>query len=374
MNSRERVAAAMHHERPDRVPVMCQLSLGHYFLRAGFQPIDIWFDSSTFAAALLRLQKRYQFDGVLINLPGRDPQWRDHVARIEARGSDSVIHWTDGGVSVLPADDLPYGTEVRARFEAVDPDALYYVEPYDRAGLTVIREFSPWQCDTIKSVRARAPDVSVHSEVFSPFTQLLELVGYTDALMTLLDDPAKVKACLDALCRGTTDLMLLQAQCGVDAVLISSAFAGAGFIGRHHYQEFVLPFEQRVIADFKQRFPDVPVYTHTCGAIGDRLDLMQETGTNGIDTLDPPPLGTVHLEAALRRFAGSLFLKGNMDPVNTLLQGSAAHVYDDAVTRLRLARDIYGYILSTSCSVAPLTSPENIGQLVRAANDAGRYS
>lgn len=38
-----------------------------------------------------------------------------------------------------------------------------------------------------------------------------------------------------------------------------------------------------------------PIYTHTCGAIGDRLNLMKETGTDGIVTLDQPPPGTVDL-------------------------------------------------------------------------------
>lgn len=47
MNSKERVWAAMNHREPDRVPVMCQLALGHYFLNCGYRPSDIWFDSET---------------------------------------------------------------------------------------------------------------------------------------------------------------------------------------------------------------------------------------------------------------------------------------------------------------------------------------
>ena len=58
---------------PDRVPVMCQLSLGHYFLHSGLDAIDIWHDTDAFAEALVRLQERYGFDGILVNLPGRDP-------------------------------------------------------------------------------------------------------------------------------------------------------------------------------------------------------------------------------------------------------------------------------------------------------------
>ncbi len=84
----------------------------------------------------------------------------------------------------------------------------------------------------------------------------------------------------------------------------------------------MLPFEARVVSDFKARCPATPVYTHTCGAIGDRLELLEETGTDGIDTLDPPPLGDVDLAEAKRRVGGRLFLKGNVDPVGTVLLGT----------------------------------------------------
>ncbi len=63
----------------------------------------------------------------------------------------------------------------------------------------------------------------------------------------------------------------------------------------------------------------MPVYIHTCGDIGDRLELMADTGIDGIDTLDPPPLGSVDLDDAKRRVGDRVFFKGNIDPVNTLL-------------------------------------------------------
>lgn len=66
MTGRERVRAAMAHREPDRVPVMCQLALGHYFLHGGCDPADIWFDSRTFAATLETLRARYGFDGFLL--------------------------------------------------------------------------------------------------------------------------------------------------------------------------------------------------------------------------------------------------------------------------------------------------------------------
>ncbi len=73
----------MRHAPVDRVPVMCQLSVGHYLLNTEISPADLWFTSEGFADALVTLQRRYHFDGILINLLGTDPQWRKDVCRID---------------------------------------------------------------------------------------------------------------------------------------------------------------------------------------------------------------------------------------------------------------------------------------------------
>ncbi|MGE5457994.1 MAG: uroporphyrinogen decarboxylase family protein, partial [Methanococcaceae archaeon] len=83
--------------------------------------------------------------------------------------------------------------------------------------------------------------VSIHSEVFSPWSQFLELFNYESALLAIMLDPGKVKACLNRLTEGTVELAKMQAKIKPDAILIPSAFAGAGFISHEHYTEFVAP-------------------------------------------------------------------------------------------------------------------------------------
>ena len=381
MTGRERMEIAMHPGSGgtvDRVPVMCQLALGHYFLQTGLGAVDVWHDTAAFADALIMLQQRYAFDGILVNLPGRDPDWRRLVRATERRGRSTVVHWTDGRFTIAPDDDLPHvyleatGRPLALRFADVDPDRLFYVEPYDRAGLAYPPpgKFPPWQWNTIKEVRARAPQVSVHGEVFSPFSQLMELVGCTEGMLALVDDPRKVMACLARLEAPTIALARGHFRAGADAVLISSAYAGSGFISRRHYERFVLPFEHAIVDALAAEFPGRPVYTHTCGAIGDRLDLMVRTGTRGIDTLDPPPLGTVDLADAKSLLGSRVFIKGNIDPVNTILRGTPDQCYRDARARIAIAAPGGGYILSTACSVPPHAPAANILQLVRAAEDS----
>jgi Uroporphyrinogen decarboxylase (URO-D) len=389
--SETRMAAAMQLAEPDRVPVMCQLALGHYFLNAGLDAVDIWHGTPEFGDALIRLQRRYGFDGILVNLPGRPAAWRDHVSRREEVAGETRLTWSNGFVTVAPPDDNPHvyredGRSYHPTFEEVDPARLFYVEPHDEVGITYPTafgvsgelaepgpDFFPAHAfDTVRWVAEHAGDVSVHGEVFSPFSQLMELLNYEVGLLALLQDPGKVKACLERFVEGATVLANGLVDAGADAILISSAFVGSPFLGRRHYEEFALPFERALVAGIKAAH-EVPVYVHTCGAIGDRLDLMMATGVDGIDTLDPPPLGTVDLATARAETLGRTFLKGNLDPVTELLQGTPELVRAAAAGRIATAGPGGGYILSTACSVPPRTPPENIAVLAETAAEVGRY-
>ncbi len=194
--------------------------------------------------------------------------------------------------------------------------------------------------------------VSVHGEVFSPFTHLMELFGYQNALMLLVMDPGRAEAILERLVEASVAWGLAQAARGVDAVLISSAFAGGGFISPEMYRQFVVPYERQVVDAIHAEYPHTPVYTHTCGKLGDRLELMIETHTQGVDTLDPPPLGNTELADAKTRIGDRLFIKGNLNSV-ALLTDTRAQVEARARHALAVGKPGGGYILSSACSVAP---------------------
>lgn len=390
MTSRDRMAIAMALGQPDRVPVMCQLAIGHTFLNSGLDPLEVWYSSDAFAEALVRLQRRYRFDGILVNLPGRPERVLSEALKVVRGPTEATITWRDGSKTRFPYDDLPHHSPAGPRpaptLDRIDPEALTYIEAWDVSGISVPYRwgfderdalpesfFPDYHLAGLHAVRARVGQtVSIHTEIFSPWSQLLDLLGYEQALMGIVDDPGKVSACLERLAEGAADLAVRQARAGADAVLISSAFAGAGFISRRHYSMFVLPHEKKIV-DAVSSATEVPVYTHTCGAIGDRLDLMLATGTRGIDTLDPPPLGTVELAEAKRQLAGRAFIKGNIDPVHTLLPGPLATIRKDVTHRLRTGRPGGGYILSTACSVAPHTPPEHISVLADLVEEVGAY-
>jgi len=393
MNGRERMALAMQHKEADRVPVMCQLALGHYFLNAGLAPHEIWFTSEGFAEALVTMQRRYQFDGILVNLPGRPRDVLSQIKNIEKTKKGEVVTWRNGHVTLIPWDDNAQYVytarpelQFRADLKTLDPDHLETIDQYTgylwntyhipwlegKKDFGLLSEVPDYFLDTIDLVRAETNgEISVHGEPFSPFTHYLELIGYQNAIIGLVKYKEKVKALLDRLTDASIAWAVAQAKGGVDAVLISSAFAGGGFISPKMYADYVVPYESRVV-DAVKKF-NIPVYTHTCGKIGDRLELMEQTGTMGIDTLDPHPLGNVELVDAKNGVGQRLFLKGNMNSVSILEYTTKEEVVAEATERIQTGKPGGGYILSSACSIAPRVEPWKIELLTPLANEIGNY-
>ncbi|MBM3473183.1 MAG: hypothetical protein FJX75_07955, partial [Armatimonadetes bacterium] len=150
-------------------------------------------------------------------------------------------------------------------------------------------------------------------------------------------------------------------------------FVGNGFLSRAMYREFVLPYETELIRRVHEAAPDVPVYTHTCGAIGDRLELIAESGADGIECLDPPPLGDVELADAVARVGDRLFIKGNIDSVNTLLFGRPDSIRRDVEQIVRTGMTAPGFVLSTACSIAPGMPEEHVRIIAEVAEAVGQY-
>jgi uroporphyrinogen decarboxylase len=200
----------------------------------------------------------------------------------------------------------------------------------------------------------------------------MELFNYQEALVGLATDSAKAEAILNRLADATLAWARAQAEHGVDAVLISSAFAGGGFISPTMYRQFVVPYERKVADALHEVFPGLPVYTHTCGRLNDRLEHLVESHVDGVDTLDPPPLGDTELADAKARIGDRLFIKGNMNSV-AILNDTEEQFAARATHTLRVGKPGGGYILSTACSVAPHVEPWKLEMLADIASEYGQY-
>ncbi len=364
VNSKLRMSTAMNLGIPDRVPVMCQFSIGHMLLQLKVSPAEFWFDPEVFAHGLLALRALYGFDGILISLHGHNPHWRNDVQSRRLTNQGEEVLWKNGDKTICRSDDLPQ--QINA-IERAQPD----IEAMHSSNLPPTLDYIPvsqglhfridpdHRFDIFKTVTAEvAGKFSLHGEITSPFDYFLDHFGYQEGLVALIETPEKSKQVLAHFTSLLKILALEMCETGIDAIKLSSPFAGAGFISPKSYAEFVLPFEREIIRVVRRK--NVHMYLHTCGAIADRISLMLASGASGLECLDPPPLGDVGLEDAARIMRGKAFIKGNIDSVNLLLLGTDEEISADAKRKIGIGKVMGGFILSTACSIAPRAPKEKI--------------
>ncbi len=364
MTPKERIQAAMNLQPVDKIPVMCQFSIGHMLQQLKVSPVYFWFDQQTFAEGLIQLRDIYDFDGILISLHGHDPNWKQGIKEITKTNEAEVVEWKNGDKTICPFNDLPY-------YEFKNPESPPDISAFELSQLPAKLNYIPvsqnlhfkideeHKFDIIHYINEKCGDkYSIHGEITSPFDYLLDFLGHQEALISLIDYPGKCKTILSHFTKLIKNLAEEMCSAGVDAIKISSPFAGAGFISPEDYSEFVLPFESEIAHAIRNK--GIHVYTHTCGAINDRLELMFDAGVSGIECLDPAPIGNVEIEDAVERIGSKGFIKGNIDSVNLLLNGSEEEILSELKKRIEIGKNKKGLILSTACSIAPAVKRENI--------------
>jgi MtaA/CmuA family methyltransferase len=196
-----------------------------------------------------------------------------------------------------------------------------------------------------------------------PFSLASQLLGVTETMLKLHDDRALVKAvmerCLDyALAYGRA-----MGEAGAD--MLSGGDSLAGLIGPELYRELALPYEKRLIGGLRAS-TGKPVSLHICG---DSRPILKEMAGSGADVLEIDH--QVDISEAHRLVGPDVALWGNLDPVGLLARSTSEQV-EHASRDLLKAVSSAGrrrFVLSSGCTLALETPPENLEAMFRAARN-----
>lgn len=379
LTARERINLAMDLQKPERVPLMCQFSIGSMFQQLKPDPVEFWYDQNIFANGLITLCRKFRFDGILVSLHGHSEKWKDGLLKREVLDEENIRLTFENRTELHSLNDLPFITFKNNKptpdISEIDidkdiPGIIDYIPVSNNLHFNLDRDHLFDIFDIIYN--KTGDEYSIHGEITSPFDYYLDLMGYENGLISLIMAPERTKAILGKFADGITDIAVRMCDKQIDAIKVSSPFTGMGFISKEHYREFVLPFEKRIITAIRQKGKHA--YTHTCGSIGDRLELMSESNTSGLECLDPPPIGNVDLEDAFRRIGDRLFIKGNIDSVNSLLYADDLKARNDVKKIIETGMTKgKGFILSTACSIAPKVTEERLLMLSELVDEFGIY-
>jgi hypothetical protein len=381
MTSTERIRSAMNLTTPDRVPLMCQPSWGFVLTQLPeVDPVDLWHNKDmVYTRSFADISTRFHFDGVLVPAVGLAALDEDRVVQKNPLFPEGpAVYFNNGDQCIYCRDDLPryqYKDAPEITIDELDPDkipeTISFHTPSNHLRMW-INEDLPGRVIEISQTRDYLDaELSIHGSTYAPEDYLIDRLGVEGAFLAMMTHPDKCREILLRYAEATSRHVEEQINAGADAINFSAPWTGQNFISLDMYENVIAP-AQKVIADLCAE-KNVPCYCHTCGSIDDRLELIIDLGFSGLECLDPPPLGNVELEDAVRRIGHRAFIKGNIDPVHVLMNGTPEQVRENARQCLETGMKARGFILSTACAIAPGTPQENLDILYEVVEQYGYY-
>jgi MtaA/CmuA family methyltransferase len=191
-------------------------------------------------------------------------------------------------------------------------------------------------------------DKLIEGWIEGPCAQAADLRGINTLMTDFYDDPGFVRDLFDFILAMELDFARAQIDAGAD--LIGVGDAAASLVGPRIYEDFVWPYEKKMIDGLHAM--GTPVRLHICGNTRRILEGMGRLGAEIVD-LDLAPIGE-----GRDKMGAHQILLGNIHPVHILRHGTPdsitaaiAECHRQAGTR---------FIVGAGCEVPRDTAPDNM--------------
>ena len=200
----------------------------------------------------------------------------------------------------------------------------------------------------------------IFGDIAGPFTMAAVMVGTSDFIMLMLEEPEIVHELLDFTVCVSAEMFTLLHENGCDIAFPAEPVGSGSLISQEMFEEWVIPSLKKL----KEKLPFYKYfYAHVCGASGNRVAALRECGVNvfSVDYL-------VDFDKAVEAAGEKMVMMGNINPAGTLLTGTPSEVYKEACERIKIANG-HSHILAPGCDLGADTPLENVKMLSKACKD-----
>ena len=376
LTGKERMMIALTGGTPDRVPAAPDISTMIPVRLSGKKFNEVEVDGTPpLWRAYINAAKQFGIDGwnvhasLAYQVKNSQVEGVSRVTRQEGCWRTDIDYKTPAGVlhQVVLSPDNNSGTPVEKpikNFKEDFPKLKYLLQPPDSYDDSVYKEQKKEMgdmgllCNTIGS-----PGLHV---LFLYFEGGLEAATYA-----CYDEPDLFAELVDAYDR----LCMRQTEMALDARVESILTGGSGSITMQSpelWRKFSLPTLKKISKMCREA--GVLCGVHSCGKEMALLeDVARETDVRYVNPLEVPPMGDCNLSVCKAWFGDKLALMGNLHTTNVMLKGSVSDVRREALKAICDAGVGGGFVLSTGDQCGYATPDENIVELVRVAEQFGRY-
>lgn len=329
MTGRDRVLAVLNRQASDRLPCM-PITMMFAADVLGVPYGQYARDHRVMADAQLKTAEMFGLDYVsTISDPAR-----------EAADLGAKIKWYDDQPpAIIEEDALFTDKKLLAGFKAPDLFSAGRMEDRIR-GVELLR-------------RRAGRDLLVEGWVEGPCAEAADLRGINHLMTDFSDDPAFIQDIFEFTVELATRFAAAQIEAGADIIGIGDA--AASLVGPRIYNEFVWPWEKKLVDSIHANGGRVRL--HICGNTRRIVEPMGRLGCEMVDIDFPVPMEQARAQAGPRQT-----LAGNMDPVRGLRNGSPETILQ-SLEELRQQAGAQ-WIVAAGCEVVRDTPHDNLHAMV----------
>jgi MtaA/CmuA family methyltransferase len=342
MNSKQRALAAIHHQTPDRVPVIPQAhvwALYHY----GSSANECMWDGDKYADIQIAAQREFGWDGIFVAT--------DSCALAHSLGLE--VFETDMGAAPSSTGILNSLDEVD-KLELIDPRAT---------------RLNEWIKATQRLVDAVGDEVLIFARADAgPFSFAAQVRGMEAFMLDvgMGEQPEQMHKLLEFCLQYLISFADLLLETGAPIVTIGDALASGSLISPTAFARYAFPYQQRLAQHVHAR--GGLLSTHVCGKTTRIFDQLVATGA---DVLEFDAL--TDFDVALNTARGKSCILGNVPVSEVMTLGTPEQVRAECRWRIEQVKPHSGYILSSGCALSANAPAANARAMVEAAEEFGYY-
>jgi MtaA/CmuA family methyltransferase len=328
MTSRERVLAHLVGKPVDRLPLM-PITMMFACAQIGARYRDYCTDYRVLVEGQIRTAEAFGFDYVnTMSDPAR-----------EAADCGATVEYFDNQPVAIVEDQALLADKTKLASLKI-PDPLGGGRMHNSLkGLALYKE-------------RVGKDMIIEGWVEGPIAEAADLRGINTLMMDFFDDPTFVQDLFAFVTEMELRFAREQIQTGADIIGVGDA--AASLIGPQIYDEFVWPYEKKLVDGI--RALGAKVRLHICG---NTRRILNGMGKLGCDIVDLDSLAPI--SEAREKMGPDTVILGNMNPVSVLRDGNPAGVTAAVAECHRQAGP--RFIVGAGCEVPRDTPPDNLRAL-----------
>jgi uroporphyrinogen decarboxylase len=342
MTSRERALRAIHHQLPDRVPVIPQAHVWAEYAY-GSSSDECMYDGERYAEVQIRAWRDFGWDGIFV---ATDSVAIAHSLGLEIRSTE--VGAVPGPVGLysslqeMPGQSWPDPRETR-------------LNEWIIATRRLVREVGD---RVLILARADAGAFSLAGQLRGMQEWLLE-VG-------LAEDPPLLHTILTQCNQYSLRFVDCLLEVGAHVVTIGDGLASGSVISPKIYETYVFPYHRALAQAVRERGALLSI--HVCGDVDRVTSRLVDTGAHVLE-FDAP----TDFDLAWQAARGKTCLLGNVAVAEVMTRGTPQQVEAECRWRLEKVRPASGYILSSGCALSPDAPAANLVAMVESARRYGQY-